>query len=440
MIPFIFASIGAAVADEPPGPPPALDDSSSLDSIASIEVERLRFAKRVLGDDLTVYVLPRPSWRTVSVATVIDGGRMAEPDAGLTRVLVDSWLASSPTGRGAVSDLYDRLGSRAEIRVRPESTVFWVHGPADALGPLLALERQRFANPLVRVREAAAPSRTTVRDGGTARYLEVVFSSLYPESHPYHDLWKPRERRPVALTTAAAHAQATWTPSRATLVVAGPVEPQEVWCGLDPAACQEEVTLSEAEATLALPDPEPVVWSAPIPRHTDIGPVTIGSSSTSVPQDTLLLTWSIPGVADGGQQIGRWARLEVEQRLASTRGVPGAARCRLFEGQAASTLVCRITAPADSDLSRMRRRWDRRLDDDAAVPVDGWRRQRLLELLGATDDATHVPVVAEHVHHTGELEPYGGAAQGLAFDVEGARDYVQVVLDSERMVVVRLVP
>ena len=384
----------------------------------------------MLDDELTVIVVPKPSWQTVSVATVIDGGRMAEPQPGITRLLTDSWLASRPGGR-SVTARYDRMGARTEIRVQPETTVFWAHGPRAALTGLLALERQRFADPLLRVGPAVRPSRTTVRERFRATYLDAVFSALYPESHPYHGLWRA-DGPSVTLASAARHAQATWTPSRATLVVAGPVGPEDVACALQ--ACPVEIATHTAQVgEISVLDGDLAGWAAPIPPATDIGPVEAG-----VPGDAVLVAWALPGIAAGGGHLARWAVDEVEARFVADRTLPAPARCQVFEGQRATSLVCVVHTPAAVDLSRMRKRWERRLDRPLQVSVAGWRTEQLVEVLGATDDPAQIPELAEQAHHSGSFQPMGGS--GLGFDDTVARSYVQRLLGAERMVVVRLVP
>ncbi|MCB9675760.1 MAG: hypothetical protein H6737_11620 [Alphaproteobacteria bacterium] len=419
----MWTVLAALAAERPPpaGPP----------------TERLEYASVVLSSQLRVLVAHHPTWKTVSIATVIEGGQVSEPTPGASRALVDAWLASSPSGR-PVRDAYDRLGAEAKVRVEPESTVFWVHGPADATEPLLLLERQRLSRPLAQVDSAPLPSRPAVDDGFTSRYLEVAFETLYPEGHPYHAIWRPPAPG-ASLASAASLAEATWTPARTTLVVAGPTPPSRVLCLLDATRCGSAPDLQLAEATLALP--EPSAWEAPdlpSPVDTDVGPVEAGISSPVV-----LLGWSLPGIDAGGLQIDRFARSFVEGALREQAALPehGLSRCHLFEGRANSTLLCVVRGDAGLDVRRLRKRlrhgWSTKGLDESA---EGWRKRQLAGLLGASGDAEHVQAVAEHLHRSQEVDVHGGELSALAFGAEAVERLLDEVLTEERMVVVRLTP
>ncbi|MEZ4317849.1 MAG: hypothetical protein R3F61_10105 [Myxococcota bacterium] len=408
--------------------------------VARPTTESVSYASAVLSNDLRVVIEHHPTWRTVSIATVIDGGLVAEPRAGLTHALADGWLASSPTGRGAVGELYDRLGAESRVRVEPESTVFWVHGPADATGTLLALEMQRFADPLARLQGAVAPTRPAARDGFTARYLELVYASLYPQPHPYHGIWQAPADRRVPLEATAEFAAASWVPARTTLVVAGPMEPSRVLCSLDPMRCGTAPEMSTTSSTLALPDgaglSEGAVRDLPVPAHPDVGPVSAG-----VPGSAILLAWSMPGLDSGTQQIGRFAKLWVERSLRDEPELAGGLQCHLFEGRRNSSVICVVRADAGLDLTRLRKRlgrgWARKGLDDATLD---WRRRTLGGLIGASGDASELPAIAEHVHHSGEVSVHGGALEGLAFDERDVARFLDEVFTERRLVVVRLVP
>lgn len=401
-------------------------------------VERLAFGSALLDGDLRVVVLHHPSWSTVSIATLIDGGLADEPEPGLATALADAWLGSRPGGL-SVQDAYTRLGAVAEVRVEPDVTAFWTHGPASAAPSLLALERQRLADPLARAADPARPrgeSRPRLHQDG--RWLAPVYDTLYPEGHPYHGIWRAPDPAGYPLYAAQALARRTWTPARTTMVVAGPMAPAEVVCALEPERCGDPSDLQTVEATLALPAPVPGAHrpgQQPVPRYPDVGPLP-----GPVDEPVAVLAWSLPGRAGAGDGLGvdAFAASWVEAVLREELGGRRLARCRIRDGEVNRTLVC-ITP--DVDPARVRRRlargWPARGLEEA---IERHRGEAMAALLGATDDPEHARRLADQIHAGAEPSVHAGGLEALAYDRADVDVFLDEVLSEERLVIVRYHP
>lgn len=371
-------------------------------ALAAGPAEFVEVQTATLHDGLEVVVVQAPSASVVSLATVIHGGRADEPAPGLAWSAAASWFDGRASPVLSVEQAYDRLGATTDLSVGPDHTVFTTVVPPDGLPGVLALEWLRLSEPLAGVDVLSPVTHDASRVEGQAALFEHVFRELYPAEHPYAELWaRPTADHPVYL--AASWVSEQWRGDNTTLVVHGPVDANQLICGLEPEACPV-VPVRVVEPSVELPKAslELVVEPATGGR---VGPLAVGVNSVR------LVAWALPGTDAMGGLLAELVRERVQAGLREHTQ----ARCNLAPGRVATTLVCSV--PVDADLDELgkatRKGWSTK---KLAKDVQAWRERALGALLGSSAEADFPARLAAHVGAGGEPGPYAGGLRALAFD------------------------
>ena len=191
-----------------------------------------------LANGMGVWFLPHAGMPALSAVLLIAGGTAGDPPdrpglAGFVADLADEGAA----GRDAIelADAFSRLGGRIELDVGPDVTAISMTSLSRFLAPVLALTADIVARPhlaetdLTRVRDLRT-SRLRQLNRSAAAAADRAFLGAVLAGHAYGHgaLGTTRSLEAVTLGEARDFWAATFTPRRATLVIAGEASAGEV--------------------------------------------------------------------------------------------------------------------------------------------------------------------------------------------------------------------
>lgn len=177
----------------------------------------------------------------VRITTVVEGGSAGEEsdEHGLAHLTEHLWFRSRPdtTDGGDIWATTGNIGGRINGYTLRDHTIYTTVAPRRSLRLLLQLEASRIEDPLVGIDgEVFDVERSVVGNELRQRYSntsgvlsEPLYTALFPEGHPYHDLPIGTEASLAGLTLdkARAYAGRWYTPSNVTVHVSGDLRGEE---------------------------------------------------------------------------------------------------------------------------------------------------------------------------------------------------------------------
>lgn len=326
-------------------------------------------------------------------------------DHALPKVVVDTWFGAGTRDEGPEEHGFARLFETrlaaargpAELVQRVERGGGTLHasvdvdraravasGPAELLDDMLALEAERLAalgEPVTP--EELALLRAEASAGGEARTRareaeDLLYSALYPPSHPYHHALAATrvDLAPTDAEEATAFLHAHFVPGLATLVVAGDLEPRRTR-----AAVERRFGSLPARAAPEL---------APVPALERAAGLRLHAPTTGA-QARLVLAWhSPPAFAPGDAELdlvamllaeGPWARLD--QRLVLDLRLAQEVDASQRAAELGSLFVIDVLATPGADLARIRQEILAALDALAREGPDDGELARARERVAA---------------------------------------------------------
>lgn len=218
-------------------PSSALAELPTIETTALPTDEKVRYFADYLANGLHVVVSPQPLPGRAWLAVFYHVGARDDPDGyhGLAH------LTEHLSFRGsAVPAEYQDLGaSVVNGYTTPDETFYCAQLPTTSLERALWLESTRMAFMLDEIGERdLARERTIVthewRQNVHNHYGEEIAQRnsdlVFPKGHPYHRLGDdPDDVEALTLPNVQWFAQGNYQPSRATLVVTGDVDPEQVF-------------------------------------------------------------------------------------------------------------------------------------------------------------------------------------------------------------------
>ncbi|HYO43407.1 MAG TPA: pitrilysin family protein [Candidatus Limnocylindrales bacterium] len=195
--------------------------------------------RTTLANGLRVIVTPMPQRELVAASLALRAGAADEPDAvGGATVLAARGLTEGTEVRDAIAltEAAERLGASLHAEAGWDATSAGLDVPASRLAPALDLLAEVVRRPsfpeaeIERLRDERLTDLLQARADPRRRADEAFVSSIYAPSSPYHRPAGGADATVEGLTPVelrAVHA-AAYVPSRAALVVAGDVRPDEV--------------------------------------------------------------------------------------------------------------------------------------------------------------------------------------------------------------------
>ncbi len=195
--------------------------------------------RTTLANGLRVIVTPMPGRELVAASLALRAGAADEPDAvGGATVLAARGLTEGTEVRDAIAltEAAERLGASIHAEAGWDATSAGLDVPASRLAPALDLLAEVVRRPsfpegeIERLRDERLTDLLQARSDPRRRADEAYVSSIYAPSSPYHRPAGGAAATVETLTPAELRVvhTSTYVPSRAALVVAGDVDPDEV--------------------------------------------------------------------------------------------------------------------------------------------------------------------------------------------------------------------
>lgn len=195
-----------------------------------------------LDNGMRVVILPDFTSKVVEVGMRYEVGAIHDPPqkAGLAH-LVEHMLFLQRVGGASQPTLAERIGAFA-IHYNAYTTVDSTHystvAPADRMADLLVIEQQRMSigcaaideDSFQREREVVRNELRLRRSSTGSRVYRRIIEASYPENHPYRAAGADDDTQvsTISYADACSFIRRHYDPSRAILVITGPVLPREV--------------------------------------------------------------------------------------------------------------------------------------------------------------------------------------------------------------------
>ena len=348
-----------------------------------------RPTSHTLPNGLTVQAIPWPAVPVVAVALVLPDGAATDPAdrpglTGLVADMLDEGAGSRDTV--ALADAFARLGARFDIEVGSDSTMIGLTALARHTTASLSLLADVVFRPhleqdaLERVRDLRLSrlkqlSQTPAAPADRA-FLKAVFGDG-PYGHGV--LGTTTVLETLTRDEVRQRWREIWRPDRATLIVAGDV---------DPAAAGDIAMAAGLGASIAGPVAAPRT-SPHAERHRGAGPVIWFVDRPGAPQSEVRVGHLGPARNSpdyhalvtlnallGGQFTSR-----INRNLRETRGITYGARSAFDFRREAGTFECGASVQADATalaVSEIRRELDEVREDRAITPEEiAWAKASL---------------------------------------------------------------
>jgi zinc protease len=197
------------------------------------------FTHRSLGQGLTLWVVPLPDRELVSVQLLVDGGAAAEsePEGGIAALTAETLVTGTRRLDGhAFAEATERLGIEMFADSSWDVARTGFSALADRYPAGLELLAEMVREPRFddgefdRLREERLADILQSRSEPGRLADEWFLRAVYADDSPYARLsaGTPETVEPLTVEQARAHHARHWRPDRAHLVVAGPVDIDDV--------------------------------------------------------------------------------------------------------------------------------------------------------------------------------------------------------------------
>ena len=197
------------------------------------------FERHPLANGLTVWVVPVPSAAVVNVHLLVDAGAAAEDETLAGVAALTAQLLVTGTARldaSAFAEATEMLGIEVSSESSWDSARAAFQSLPQHMAPGLALLAEMVQQPRFDPDEFDRLKAERLADILQARADpgrladEMFLRHLYDESTPYRRLsaGTPETVEPISLDDVRAHHDTHWRPAASHLIVAGPVESEDV--------------------------------------------------------------------------------------------------------------------------------------------------------------------------------------------------------------------
>jgi len=345
-------------------------------------------ASHVLPNGLTVQAIPWPSVPVVAVALVLPDGAATDPPdrpglTGLVADMLDEGAGSRDTV--ALADAFARLGARFDIEVGSDSTMIGLTALARHATASLSLLADVVFRPhfeqdaLERVRDLRVSrlkqlSQTPAAPADRA-FLRAIFGDG-PYGHGVLGTTTALEL--LTRDEVRQRWRESWRPDRATLIIAGDVDPAAAGdiamaAGLG-ASIDTAATVRRPSSPAKTRGAGPVIWLVDRPGapQSEIRIGHLGPARSSPDYHALVTLNALVG----GQFTSR-----INRNLRETRGITYGARSAFDFRRQSGTFECGASVQADATalaVSEIRRELAEVREDRAITPTEiAWAKASL---------------------------------------------------------------
>lgn len=307
--------------------------------------------RRVLPSGLRVVVVPRPAADVVALDLRVRSGS-ADAPAAVAHVLEHLvFKGTADRAPGAIDAAVERLGGELGARTFRDATQYAVTVPGGVWRDALALISEMLLRPALRPADLDA-ERPVLRDemalaasdpvrAGVAALVARLFAADPPYRQPL--MGEPDDLARVDADALRAFHAVAYRPERMSLVVVGPVDPDEVFAAAAAffAGPKNAPALRPARAAAPAPAAAPVR----LPSGARLAALHFGWRAPSVGETDLLAAWTILAELLADPDAG-----PVSAALQGARGPVLSVASDVLIQRAGGLLVLSVVCPAgDAD-------------------------------------------------------------------------------------------
>lgn len=256
-------------------------------------------SRRTLPSGLRVVVAERPAGDVVALDLRVRAGS-ADPPSGVAHAL-EHLVFKGTVDRtpGEIDDAIERLGGELGARTFRDATQYAVTVPSGTWRDALALVSEMVLRPALRPEDLDA-ERPVLRDemalaaGDPVRAgVAALVDRLYPDGDPYRMplMGLPADLDRIDADALRAFHTAFYRPERMSLVVVGPVDPEEVFAAA--AAFFDGAKASPAVRPARSAPSVPPAAPVRLPSGTQLTALHLGWRAPSAAEPDALAAWAI---------------------------------------------------------------------------------------------------------------------------------------------------